>query len=156
VRCLAQLKPRSKKEKLSLAVFDINIGPKKFQMALETHIADLERDTRHRDQIAIEQSPDHVEDFERASERDIAISNIDRQSRLLQNGRAALLRIHEGSFGVCEDCEEQISSKRLSAVPWAARCVAEEPNYWMRLDHVQVQIAGGIAIPNAGRNGWLL
>ncbi len=35
----------------------------------------------------------------------------------------ALLRIDEGTFGICDDCEENISSGRLNAMPFALRCV---------------------------------
>ena len=35
----------------------------------------------------------------------------------------ALLRINEGTFGICEDCEEKISLGRLKAIPFALRCV---------------------------------
>ncbi|MGQ0811895.1 MAG: TraR/DksA family transcriptional regulator [Nitrospiraceae bacterium] len=37
---------------------------------------------------------------------------------------AALHRLDEGSYGVCEDCEEAISAQRLKAIPFAKRCVA--------------------------------
>jgi hypothetical protein len=30
----------------------------------------------------------------------------------------------EGSYGTCLDCEEEISGKRLEAVPWATLCLA--------------------------------
>jgi DnaK suppressor protein len=35
----------------------------------------------------------------------------------------ALFRISEGMFGICEDCEEEISPGRMSAIPFAVRCV---------------------------------
>ena len=35
----------------------------------------------------------------------------------------ALKRIDLGSYGVCPECGEQISGKRLDAVPWARYCV---------------------------------
>lgn len=41
----------------------------------------------------------------------------------------ALMKISQGNFGKCEDCEEQIPEKRLLAVPEArfcARCQATE------------------------------
>jgi DnaK suppressor protein len=41
----------------------------------------------------------------------------------LRNVRAALARIDEGTFGVCLHCEEDISIKRLNAVPWAPYCI---------------------------------
>jgi hypothetical protein len=44
-------------------------------------------------------------------------------------GMAALLsdaleRVGDETFGLCTACEERISPKRLSAVPWAKYCVA--------------------------------
>ncbi len=32
-------------------------------------------------------------------------------------------RIEDGSYGVCESCEEAITTRRLDAVPWARYCV---------------------------------
>jgi phage/conjugal plasmid C-4 type zinc finger TraR family protein len=34
----------------------------------------------------------------------------------------ALTKMASGSFGVCEDCEEEIPSRRLTAVPHARLC----------------------------------
>jgi DnaK suppressor protein len=31
--------------------------------------------------------------------------------------------MNEGTYGVCLHCDEDISAKRLSAVPWAAYCI---------------------------------
>jgi DnaK suppressor protein len=95
----------------------------KFRTILEARIADLERGMRRRDDIAVERTPDAMDEVQRASERALAISNIDRGSKQLQNARAALRRIHDGSFGICEECEEEISPTRLSAIPWASLCV---------------------------------
>jgi RNA polymerase-binding transcription factor len=95
----------------------------KFSFILEGRIAELERGIRQRDGIAIEQSPDQLDEIQRASERDLAICNIDRGSRQLRDARAALRRIHDGSFGVCEECEEKIQVKRLIAIPWASLCI---------------------------------
>jgi RNA polymerase-binding transcription factor len=36
----------------------------------------------------------------------------------------ALRRLDEGTYGVCEDCEEPISPARLRALPFARRCIA--------------------------------
>lgn len=35
----------------------------------------------------------------------------------------ALRRIEEGAYGLCQDCDGEISAKRLAAVPWARRCI---------------------------------
>jgi DnaK suppressor protein len=58
-----------------------------------------------------------------ATERELAIRSLDRDSNLLRKVRAALRRIEEGSFGVCLHCEEDISPKRLAAVPWTTFCI---------------------------------
>jgi len=40
--------------------------------------------------------------------------------RLIEN---ALTRIDKGEYGVCVDCGEQISERRLENFPYAARCI---------------------------------
>ena len=84
---------------------------------------ELERIVRNRDAITIEKSADALDEVQHASERELAIRNLDRESNLLRNVRSALRRINEGTFGVCLHCEEDISPKRLAAVPWAPFCI---------------------------------
>jgi DnaK suppressor protein len=43
--------------------------------------------------------------------------------KLLREIADALQRIEHGTYGVCLECEEPISAKRLEAVPWARYCV---------------------------------
>ena len=43
--------------------------------------------------------------------------------KLLREISDALRRIDSGHYGVCLECEEPISGKRLEAVPWARYCV---------------------------------
>jgi len=43
--------------------------------------------------------------------------------RLLREIAGALHRIDHDAYGICMECEEPISSKRLDAVPWAKYCV---------------------------------
>jgi len=94
-----------------------------FQETLERKGADLAQGLRKRDDIAIEKSADQMDEIQYASERYLAIRNVDRESRLLGQVKAAIRRIHDGSFGTCIDCESAISPKRLAAVPWAPRCI---------------------------------
>lgn len=37
---------------------------------------------------------------------------------------AALTRVADGSYGVCEVCGQQLAAERLEAIPWAATCVS--------------------------------
>ena len=94
-----------------------------FQELLDRKAAELTRVLQKRDGIAIEKSADQMDEIQYASERDLAIRNADRDSAMLRHVKAALARIHDGSFGICMDCESPISPKRLAAVPWAPRCI---------------------------------
>ena len=96
----------------------------KYREILETKQAELAQVLRNRDGITIEKSPDALDEVQNAAERELAIRNLDRESNLLRNVRAALHRIDDGSFGICLHCEEDISPKRLNAVPWAPYCIA--------------------------------
>ena len=94
-----------------------------FQEILEQKGAELVRVLRQRDSIAIEKSPDPMDEIQYASERDLAIRNVDREYALLRDVKAALRRIRDGSFGTCIECEWAINPNRLAAVPWASRCI---------------------------------
>ena len=93
------------------------------QEALERTAAELNRILRKRDGISIEKSADQMDEIQYATERDLAIQTVDRESALLRQVKAALGRIHDGTFGTCIECDSAISSKRLAAVPWAPRCI---------------------------------
>jgi len=51
--------------------------------------------------------------FERSSERTAVLRLID----------AALTRMSDGSFGLCVACGDQISGRRLEALPWTQFCL---------------------------------
>jgi DnaK suppressor protein len=44
--------------------------------------------------------------------------------RLLREVEAARDRLHDGTFAICQRCEEEIAPKRLLAIPWAAYCLS--------------------------------
>src|ERR1700688_2006779 len=95
----------------------------KYRAVLEAKQAELSLGLRNREDIAIEKTPDAIDEVQLAGERELAIRNLDRESNLLRNVRGALARIADGSYGTCMHCEEDISLKRLNAVPWAAFCI---------------------------------
>ena len=95
----------------------------KYKMVLEAKKAEIDASLRNRDEIAIEKTADAIDEVQLAGERELAIRNLDRESILLRNVRGALARIADGSFGTCQHCEEEISPKRLNAVPWAPYCI---------------------------------
>ena len=100
-----------------------HIGVNGFQKVLEQKETELATWLQKRDGIAIEKSADEMDEIQYASERDLAIRTADRESVLLRDVRATLRRIHNGTFGICMECESVIGPKRLAAVPWAAHCI---------------------------------
>jgi DnaK suppressor protein len=97
---------------------------------------------KHRQQILniglLNKSDDlHVSEDDLSDETDLDSSLIqqqitctirDREYLKLRRIDAALDRCAEGSFGHCEDCEEEIGMKRLENQPWSELCIqhAEE------------------------------
>ena len=95
----------------------------KYKNILEAKQAELTGALRNRDEIVIEKAPDALDEVQLAGERELAIRNLDRDSNMLRQIRRAWARIADGSYGVCLHCEEDISPKRVNAVPWAAYCI---------------------------------
>ena len=95
----------------------------KYKRVLEAKQAELSLGLRNRDDIAIEKTPDALDEVQLAGERELAIRNLDRESNLLRNVRGALARMADGSYGICMHCEEEIKPKRLDAVPWTKYCI---------------------------------
>src|SRR6266542_2350889 len=95
----------------------------KYKAMLEARQTELSAGLRNREDIAIEKTPDAIDEVQLAGERELAIRNLDRGSSLLRHVKSALARIADGSYGVCMHCEEDISPKRLNAVPWTGYCI---------------------------------
>ena len=109
----------------------------RFRAILTTKLAELERFTRHRDGIVVERCADQLEEIQAASQRALAVCNLDREFKQLRNARAALRRIEEGSFGICQECDQQIHPKRLAAVPWALFCIRCQEAVDRNLEDIQ-------------------
>jgi DnaK suppressor protein len=95
----------------------------RYKKALSEKAAELLDALRDRGLIAIECTPEECERIVLASQRELAVVTFDRHSRLLREVKAAMAGIEDDSYGVCENCEEAITPKRLDAVPWARYCV---------------------------------
>jgi RNA polymerase-binding protein DksA len=55
---------------------------------------------------------------------DLALDSRERRTQMLNDVEDALRRLHEGSYGVCGNCENEIGERRLQALPWARLCLA--------------------------------
>src|SRR4030088_3265329 len=95
----------------------------KYKAMLEARQAELSAGLRNREDIAIEKTPDALDEVQLAVEREVAIRNLDRDSNMLRQVKGALARVADGSYGVCLHCDEDIKTKRLDAVPWTKYCI---------------------------------
>jgi DnaK suppressor protein len=57
------------------------------------------------------------------SDRAFTLRLRDRERKLIKKIQEALQRIEDGSYGVCEDCGEDISVPRLKARPVTTLCI---------------------------------
>ncbi len=95
----------------------------KYKAMLLAKQAELSKGLHNREDIAIQKTPDALDEVQLAGERELAIRNLDRESNLLRNVRAALARINDGTYGICLHCEEEIKPRRMEAVPWTPYCI---------------------------------
>lgn len=69
-----------------------------------------------------EQSANFVDQAATESDVDFNIHLKERDSRLFLKIKDALERLEEGTYGICEECGEEISLKRLKARPVTTVC----------------------------------
>jgi DnaK suppressor protein len=94
-----------------------------FRKTLESRQTELRNENKGREAIETDSSPDELDRIQHAAEREYAIGTLERNFSRLREVTAALRRMDTGTFGVCGKCEEEISLKRLAAVPWAPFCI---------------------------------
>ena len=57
------------------------------------------------------------------SDRSFVLRIRDRERKLITKIEEALERIEDGTFGICEECDEEISEGRLEARPVTTLCI---------------------------------
>ncbi len=96
------------------------------QLREEIRQALVKSDSEHYLQIA-----DSVRELEDESFADlivdVGLAEIDRDLDELRAIDAALLRMADGSYGICAACDRPIDVKRLNLTPQALRCIDCQP-----------------------------
>lgn len=70
-----------------------------------------------------ENFPDPTDRASLEAERNFLLRIRNRESKLIYKIKAALERIENGTFGICETCGGEISVKRLKARPVTSQCI---------------------------------
>jgi DnaK suppressor protein len=95
----------------------------KYRIVLQSKLIDLTDGSRDRGVLAVESAADEMDQTRSGQERDMAVGICNRDAKLLSDLRSALNRIDMDTFGICVDCDSEVSGKRLAAVPWAESCI---------------------------------
>lgn len=67
--------------------------------------------------------PDPTDRGVMESERNLELRIRDRERKLITKIEEAIGRIEDGTFGLCEECEEPIGAKRLQVRPVTTLCI---------------------------------
>ena len=96
---------------------------KELRLALIEKAKELRGQNALKDQIAIEQTAELIDEIQRTTERELALEVLSRNWRTNTFIAEALDRIENGTYGTCLMCEKAIPERRLKALPWARNCV---------------------------------
>ncbi|MFH1019570.1 MAG: RNA polymerase-binding protein DksA [Pseudomonadota bacterium] len=97
-----------------------------FRQKLETMSHDLLQEaekTIHEMTDSTENYPDPTDRASAESDRSFELRIRDRERKLIAKIREAIERIDEGTYGICEECGDEISAKRLEARPVTTQCI---------------------------------
>ena len=67
--------------------------------------------------------PDPTDRASLESDRNFMLRIRDRESKLIKKIKKTLVRIENGSFGICEKCGQEIDLKRIQARPVTTHCI---------------------------------
>jgi DnaK suppressor protein len=101
----------------------VNANLEMARQILESQLKEAASSRGLSDSIHIQQFADPVDMAQEAADRDVAVQILDRETALARRLRSAIDRIQDGTHGICLECEEEISPKRLKAIPWAELCI---------------------------------
>jgi DnaK suppressor protein len=73
--------------------------------------------------IKVTKYPDLVDWATAEREREIGLRIIEREAALRDEVMLALEKIDDGTYGVCESCDQEIESERLEAQPITSLCI---------------------------------
>ncbi|NOT48226.1 MAG: TraR/DksA family transcriptional regulator [Acidobacteria bacterium] len=69
------------------------------------------------------ETPDPVDLAVRNYSKNVMLAVSENESRQLALIDEALRRVEDDEYGLCQNCENEITPKRLAAIPWARYCL---------------------------------
>jgi DnaK suppressor protein len=94
------------------------------RQALEQKAAQVREALKTEYQGAAKEDSDNEDDRVLAGERSLGLLVMDRDLEVLEEIHAALARMSQDEYGLCQICEDPINPRRLDAIPWTRRCLS--------------------------------
>ncbi len=91
---------------------------------LANKLAELTGKTDRRNELKAERLNDPDEETRLRQDLDLAVSVINTDWETAKAVEQAMGLLEIGEYGICRECEEPISPKRLAAIPWTTLCVS--------------------------------
>lgn len=91
---------------------------------LESMRDELVQSLRRPFRVEVEACADPIDSLMASIGRDTGLSHMQRTADLYREVVGAIDRISNGQYGICEECGETISPRRLKALPYASLCIS--------------------------------
>lgn len=123
-------------ERGSLSAKDLKRFKKMLEDSRTAILAKARKTMEEESNFDTDDLPDEIDQASSEYAQSMAFRLLDREKLLLAKINKAIQRIDDGSFGLCERCEEPISLKRLEARPIATLSLeAQERHERMERTH---------------------
>ena len=110
-------------EKGALSQKDLKRFKKSLEDSRKAIIENARKTMEEESNFDTDDLPDEIDQASSEYAQSMAFRLRDREKFLLKKIEKALQRIEEGTFGMCERCEELITMKRLEARPVTTLCI---------------------------------
>ncbi len=110
-------------ERGSLSAKDLKRFKKMLEDSRTAILAKARKTMEEESNFDTDDLPDEIDQASSEYAQSMAFRLLDREKLLLAKINKAIQRIDDGSFGLCERCEEPISLKRLEARPVTTLCI---------------------------------
>lgn len=92
--------------------------------------------------VSTDDLPDEADLANNVINQQVTFNMRNRELQKLKNIEMALMRIEDGAYGMCDDCDEPISLKRLNNQPWAEMCITHAEEYERKQVHFKSRLVG--------------
>lgn len=110
-------------ERGSLSAKDLKRFKKMLEDSRTAILAKARKTMEEESNFDTDDLPDEIDQASSEYAQSMAFRLLDREKLLLAKINKAIQRIDDGSFGLCERCEDPISLKRLEARPVTTLCI---------------------------------